>query len=55
MYGRKSTADNKSPDLSKLQAVVIDNRTIIYIPMDADPEEAREKYENRQGNMFKRR
>jgi hypothetical protein len=34
----------KSPDLNKLQVVVIDHRTKIYIALDADPEEARSKY-----------
>jgi hypothetical protein len=39
----------KSPDLSKLQAVEIDFRTIIYIALGADPEEARERYHARSG------
>jgi len=34
----------KSPDLNKMQAVVIDHRTKIYIALDADPEEARSRY-----------
>lgn len=34
----------KSPDLSKLQEVVIDLRTKIYIAHDADPEEAKSRY-----------
>jgi len=34
----------KSPDLSKMQEVVIDQRTRIYISPDADPEEARTRY-----------
>jgi hypothetical protein len=34
----------KSPDLNKLQVVVIDHRTKIYIAIGADPEEARSKY-----------
>jgi putative ubiquitin-RnfH superfamily antitoxin RatB of RatAB toxin-antitoxin module len=34
----------KSPDITKLQEVVIDGKTIIYIPLDADPEEARNRY-----------
>ncbi len=37
----------KSPDLSKLQVVVIDHRTKIYIALDADPEEARNRYHSR--------
>jgi len=37
----------KSPDLNKLQVVVIDHRTKIYISPDADPEEARNRYLSR--------
>jgi hypothetical protein len=37
----------KSPDLSKMKAVIIDHRTTIYIAMDADSELAREKYMSR--------
>jgi hypothetical protein len=40
----KKQAVYKSPDLNKLQAVVIDHRTKIYIALGADPEEARNKY-----------
>lgn len=43
MYDKKQN-NFKSPDLSKLQAVVIDFRTIIYIAVGADPEEARTRY-----------
>jgi hypothetical protein len=34
----------KSPDLSKLQEVVIDHRTKIYIAPGADVESARNRY-----------
>jgi len=34
----------KSPDLSKLKAVIIDHRTTIYISQEADTEEARARY-----------
>ncbi len=34
----------KSPDLDKLQAVVIDLRTRIYIPIGADIDKARKRY-----------
>jgi hypothetical protein len=34
----------KTPDLSKLQEVVIDFRTKIYIEVGSDPEEARSRY-----------
>ena len=37
----------KSPDLNKLQAVVIDHRTKIYIALDADPVEALNRYRAR--------
>lgn len=33
-----------SPDVNKLQAVVIDVRTTIYISIDADPVEAKKRY-----------
>lgn len=45
----KKAVNVKSPDLSKLQAVVIDFRTIIYIALGADPEEARARYLERVG------
>jgi hypothetical protein len=34
----------KTPDLSKMQEVIIDVRTRIYIEPGADPEEARTRY-----------
>jgi hypothetical protein len=37
----------KSPDIQKLQEVKIDERTKLYIALDADPEEARSRYFNR--------
>ncbi len=40
----KKLGSFKSPDLNKLQAVVVDHRTKIYIALDADPEEALRKY-----------
>jgi hypothetical protein len=39
----------KSPDLSKLQAVVIDRNTTIYIATADDPEEAKKKFIARVG------
>lgn len=33
-----------SPNIGKLQEVVIDFRTKIYIALDADPEEAKKRY-----------
>lgn len=38
----------KTPDLTKMQEVVINHRTKIYIAVDADPEEARSRYWARQ-------
>jgi hypothetical protein len=38
----------KTPDISKMQEVIINDRTRIYISMDADPEEAKMKYLARQ-------
>ncbi len=48
MYEKKPSIV-KTPDLSKLQAVVINLRTIIYIAVDADPEEAKKRYLTRFG------
>ncbi len=48
MYDKKPT-NFVSPDLSKLQAVVIDVKTILYIALDADPELARTSYFTRVG------
>jgi hypothetical protein len=33
-----------SPNTGKLQAVVIDHKTTIYIAMDADPVEAKKRF-----------
>jgi hypothetical protein len=43
MYEKKQIIF-KSPDLAKLQEVLIDHRTKIYIALGADPEEARQRY-----------
>lgn len=50
MYEKK-ISNYKSPDLSKMQAVVIDLRTIIYIALGADPEKARTRYFARYGSV----
>jgi len=39
----------KSPDVSKMQAVVIDRNTVIYIGPDEDPEVARSRFVARLG------
>jgi len=38
----------KTPDITKMQEVVINTRTKIYIAVGADPEEARSRYQARQ-------
>ena len=38
----------KTPDITKMQEVVINQRTKIYIAVGADPEEARSRYWARQ-------
>ena len=43
----------KTPDISKLQEVVINYRTKIYIAVGADPEEARSRYQARQDTKGK--
>jgi hypothetical protein len=55
MYPTKSNGKTnvfKSPDLSKLKAVIIDHRTTIYIAQDADIEEARARYLLRKSNTI---
>lgn len=42
----------KSPDMTKLQEVIIDNRTRIYIALGADPGEARSRFIARFGYMM---
>lgn len=45
----KKQSNFHEPDMSKLKAVVIDRKTRIYVPLDADPEKARARYwENRE-------
>lgn len=46
MYEKKQKTF-ESPDLTKMQEVVIDHRTKIYIAVGADPEEARTRYFSR--------
>jgi hypothetical protein len=43
----------KTPDITKLQEVVINDRTKIYIPVGADPDEARTRYWARQDSKSK--
>ncbi|MCD4682452.1 MAG: hypothetical protein K8R86_04130 [Bacteroidales bacterium] len=43
IVNRKQTVF-KTPNVSKMQEVIIDGRTRIYIDIDADPEQARKRY-----------
>jgi len=43
MSGKKQNSFD-SPDVKKLQAVVIDGKTTIFVAKGADPEEARKRY-----------
>jgi len=52
MYQKKQVI-NKTPDLSKMQAVVIDSRTVIYIPKGSDAEEAKKRYLERPSGYSK--
>jgi hypothetical protein len=38
----------KTPDITRMQEVIINSRTKIYIAIGADPEEARSRYMARQ-------
>ena len=51
MYDKKQKTF-ESPDLTKMQEVVIDHRTKIYIAQGADPEEARSRYLSRPGSKL---
>jgi hypothetical protein len=46
MYEKKQPI-HKTPDLTKMQAVIIDHRTTVYITLDADPKEAKRRYLSR--------
>ncbi len=43
----KKQANFITPDLTKMQEVIIDVKTRIYIAIGADPKEARSRYHNR--------
>ena len=43
----KKQPDFKTPDLTKMQEVIIDVKTRIYIPVGADPKEAKSRYFSR--------
>jgi hypothetical protein len=46
-YDSRKNISFVSPDVTKLQLVIIDQKTRIYIALDADPELARLRYLNR--------
>jgi hypothetical protein len=46
-YDIKKNISIISPDVTKLQLVIIDQKTRIYIALDADPELAKLRYLNR--------
>ncbi len=43
MYEKKQVVF-KSPDLGQMQAVVIDFKTTIFVPMGTDPVKAKKRY-----------
>ncbi len=45
----KKQATFKSPNVAKMQEVIIDEKTRIYIDADADPVEGRKRYLERLG------
>jgi hypothetical protein len=47
LHDQKKNITFKTPDISKMQEVIIDARTKMYIAVGADPEEARLRYVNR--------
>ena len=40
----KKQSSYTTPDITKMQEVIIDVKTRIYIPVGADPKEARSRY-----------
>ncbi len=42
----------QSPDLNKLQGVIVDFKTRIYIPIGADPDKAKKRYLDQINNKF---
>ncbi len=43
----KKGVNYESPNMNKMQAVVIDNKTTIYIAMDANADAAKQRYLSR--------
>ncbi len=44
IHDQKKYVSFKTPDVEKMQEVVIDERTKLYIALDASAEEARKRY-----------
>ena len=44
VMSEKKVISMESPNVNKLQAVVIDHKTTIYIALNADPVKAKERY-----------
>ena len=51
----KKANNFQSPDLNKLQAVIVDYKTTIFIPLGANPEKERKRYLELVNNKFLRR
>jgi hypothetical protein len=47
VMSEKKVIHMESPNVNKLQAVVIDHKTTIYIAPDADPVKAKQRYLDR--------
>ncbi len=50
----KKANNFSSPDLSKLQAVIVDHRTTIYIPLGADKVKAKSRYLYQMNSKYSR-
>jgi len=51
----KKTHNFQSPDLNKLQGVIVDHKTTIYIPFGADPEKAKNRYLHQMNSKYVRK
>jgi hypothetical protein len=47
LHDQKKRITFKTPDIQKMQEVIIDKRTKIYIVIGADPDEARSRYKTK--------
>lgn len=53
MAEKQKSNNFHSPDISKLKEVIIDSRTKIYIPIDADAQKAKEHYLGKAREKYK--